>query len=103
MLVLWRSLNISHNRTEQYKKGAEWKWRRLAAEEERAMTSRTFSSYERTLNMLLSFKYLGRVLLSADDDWPAVIRNLTKVREVWQGTLSIMIRERERPRVSGFF
>ena len=62
-----------------YKKGAEKKRRCLEAEEARAVTSRVFSAYGRTLDMIPFFKYLGRVLLAADDDWPAVIRNLTKV------------------------
>ena len=82
MLVPWQSLNGSHNCTSQFNKGAERKRRRLAAEEERAETSRAFSAYGRTFEMVPSFKYPGRVLSAADDDWPAVIRNLTKVRAV---------------------
>ena len=42
------------------------------------MTSRAFSVYSRTLKMVLSFKYLGRVLSAAYDDWPAVIPNPKK-------------------------
>ena len=35
MLVPWRSLNGTHRRTAQYKRGADRKRRRLAVEEER--------------------------------------------------------------------
>ena len=52
----------------------------MAAEEARADTLRVFSAYGRTLEMVLSFKYLGRVILAANDDWPEVIRNLTNAR-----------------------
>ena len=85
------------------KKGAEQKRRRLAAEEVRARTSRAFSAYGRPLEIVLSLKYLGRVILAANDDWSAVIRNLTKARTVWRRMLRIMSREGASPRVSGFF
>ena len=47
-------------------------------EEERADTLRAISAFGSTIDMVVSFKYLGRVLLAADDDWLAVIQNLTK-------------------------
>ena len=53
--------------------------------------------------MVLLFKYLGRVLLAADDNWPAVIRNLEKVWEVCQRMSRILSREGSRPQVSIFF
>ena len=30
-----------------------------------------------------AFKYLGRVLHRTDDDWPAVLRNIRRARQVW--------------------
>ena len=75
----------------------------MAAEEERAVTPRAFSTYGRTLEMIPPFKYLGRVLLTADDDWPVVIRNMTKAWAFWRSMARILIREGESPRVSGFF
>ena len=51
MLVPYRSLNGSHKRTAHCKKGVERKRRCLAAEEERAATSRAFSAYGRTLDI----------------------------------------------------
>ena len=74
IIVPWWSLNIPHNHTAQCKKGLERKQHRLADEEERASTSRAFSAYGRTLDMVPSFKYLVRELLAADNEWPLVIQ-----------------------------
>ena len=68
-----------------------------------AATSREFSAYGHTLEMFPYFRYLGILLLEADDDWPAVIWNLKKSRAVWRRTKRILIREGVRPRLSGFF
>ena len=53
--------------------------------------------------MVLSFKYLGRVLLVSDDDWPSLIQNLKRVRAVWRRMLRILSRKGVRPRVFEFF
>ena len=103
MLVPRRSLNGSHNSTEQYKKGAEWKRRRLAVEEARAVISKAFSAYGRPLEMVLYLKYLGIVPSTADDDWKVVIQTLAKAQKIWRRMSRILIREGERPWVSGFF
>ena len=39
----------------------------MAAEDEREVTTRAFRSYGRTLEMVVSFKYLGWVILATDD------------------------------------
>ena len=52
--------------------------------------------------MVPSFKYLERVLLALDEDWPEVICNLVKARVVWRRMLRILSREGARPQVSGF-
>ena len=62
MLVSLRYLSGMHGRTAQCKKGAEQKQQRLAAEEERAFTSRAVSAYGCPLDMVTSYKYLGRVI-----------------------------------------
>ena len=62
MLVQWTSLNGTHRHTENCNRGAEQKRRRLAAEEERGVTTRTFSAYGRPLEIVTSFKYLGRMI-----------------------------------------
>ena len=58
MLVPWNSLNGTHRRMAQYKRGSELKMHQLAAEEEREVTVRDFSTYGRPLEMVTSFKYL---------------------------------------------
>ena len=55
------------------------------------------------LEMVTSFKYLGRVILKADDGWLEVIRNPARVWEVWRSIKRILSREGARPRVSGSF
>ena len=75
----------------------------MGVEEERAAALRISSAYGRTLEMVPYFKYLGKVLLAADDDCPALIWNLTKEREVWRRMTRILSREGGRPRVSVFF
>ena len=47
-----------------------------------AVTSRVFSTYGCPLKMVLSFKYLGRVISAVEDDWPEVIQKLAKARMV---------------------
>ena len=53
--------------------------------------------------MVTSFKYLGRVLLVVDDDWPMVVRNIVNTRTLWWRIPRILSREGARLRVSGFF
>ena len=103
MLVLWRSLNDMHWCTAQCRKGAERKQRRLSAEEERAVTSRAFILYGRPIEKVTSLQYLRRVILAADNGWPAVVRNLSRVRLVCKRMTIILSREGVDPRVSGFF
>ena len=52
--------------------------------------------------MVPFLKYLGRVLSAADDDWPEVIRKLTKPRAVWRRMSRILSREGVGLQVSGF-
>ena len=103
MLVPRRSLNGSHNITEQYKKGAEWKRWCLAVEEARAVTSKAFSAYVRLLEMVSYLKYLGRVPSAADYDCLEVVKNLVKLQTVSRRMSRITSREGEGPRVSIFF
>ena len=55
------------------------------------------------LEMVTSFQYLVQVILAADDNWPVVIRNLYRSRDVWKRVMRILSREGAAPRVSGFF
>ena len=53
--------------------------------------------------MVTSFKYLGRVIFEADDDWLEVVKNLAQARKVWSRISRILIREVAAPQVSGLF
>ena len=47
------------------------------------MTEMALTTYRKPLPSVSSFKYLGIVLLESHDNWPAVIRNLRRVRQKW--------------------
>ena len=69
----------------------------------RESAERAFRYYGRPLKMVTSFKYLGRVLMAADNNWPAVVVNLWKERKIWAWLARILGREGASPRVSGMF
>ena len=75
----------------------------MEAEDNREVTSWAFSAYGRPIQMVTSFRYLGRVISAADDNWPAVVWNLAKARAVWRRMTRILSREGAETRVSGFF
>ena len=53
--------------------------------------------------MVTSFKYLGRMILATDDNWPTVTRNLDQANTVWRRISHILGREGSTPWVYGFF
>ena len=53
--------------------------------------------------MVNSFKYLGWMISGADDDFPAVVRNLAKARAVCQRLSRILVRGEAALQLSGFF
>ena len=53
--------------------------------------------------MVNSFRYLGWVILEADDNWTAIGKKLSRAREFWRRMTRIFSREGVAPRVSGFF
>ena len=103
MLVTWKDLNGTHRITAQCTQGAERKRQRLAAEEEREVTSRAFRAYGRPLEMVTSFKYLGRLISETDNNWPAGMRNLAWAKTVLNRILRILGRGEVTPRVSRLF
>ena len=103
MLVPWRSLNGTHRRTAQYKRGADRKRRRLAVEEEREVTTRAFSAYGPLLEMVTFFIYLGQVISAADDNWTLVFWNFSQEKALWKRMTRVLSREGAEPQVSGFF
>ena len=42
------------------------------------------TDYSLPLTVVLSFKYLVRVLLAPHEDWPVVIRDLWRARKKWE-------------------
>ena len=50
-----------------------------------------------------TFKYLGRILDRSDDNWLAVLQNVSKVRRVWNRLGELLQREGAEPRVSAVF
>ena len=103
MLVTWKALNGTNRRTEQCNQGAERNRQRLEAEEEREFTERAFSAYGRPLEMVTYFRYLGRVILAADNNWPEVVKKLSRSRDICRRMVRILCREGASLRVSGFF
>ena len=68
-----------------------------------AATERAFHAYGKRMQSVTEFRYLGRILTSTDDDWPAVARNLWKVRVTWGRLARILVREGADPKVSRSF
>ena len=52
---------------------------------------------------VLEFKYLGRVLMESDENWPEVVGNLSKGQQRWVQMLRILGQEGAEPRTSGNF
>ena len=53
--------------------------------------------------MVTSFRYLGRVILVADDNWPEVVRNLSRTRAMWKRMTRILSKKGAELQVFGFF
>ena len=75
----------------------------LVSEEERKVFTRAFSAYVRPLEMVTSFKYLGRFISETEYDYPAVVRNLSRSKKLWIRMSRILSREGADPQVSGLF
>ena len=57
----------------------------------------------RTCGNVTLFRYLGRVMMVGDDDWPEVVVNLQKARNSCGRLSRILSREGAYPKVSGHF
>ena len=98
-----KALNGRHMGTNQCRTGAERKIWRLAAAEGEAATERVFNAYRRRVKLVKEFRYLGRILTSTDDDWPAVVGNIRKARASWGRLARILGREGEDLKVTRSF
>ena len=93
MFVSHKALNGWHLKTEFFQWGEERKRRRLSEEEARAGFEEAITAYGTPIAPVTSLKYIGRVLLAADNDWPVVVRNLRKARQKWAWLTRVLIRE----------
>ena len=75
----------------------------MAEEELRESAERAYKAYGRPIETVTSFKYLERVLTSADDDWTTVVGNLWKKWKSCTRLDRIIGQEGVNPRVSGMF
>ena len=103
MLVPLSALNGMHIATAQCSWGAECKRRQLVEDEFREISERAFQAYGEPLENVTAFRYLGRLMATVDDYWPAVVVNLQKARNSWGQLLRILSREGGNPKVSGIF
>ena len=55
------------------------------------------------MEVVAEFCYLGRLLTSTDDDWPAVAGNIRKARVSWGRLERVLGREGADPKVSRNF
>ena len=67
------------------------------------VTAREFRSYGLPLEIVTSFRYLGQMISVADNNWPVVVRNLSRARAVWRRMARILNRKGAAPRMSGLF
>ena len=69
----------------------------------RESLERAFQAYGGLLETVTSFKYLGMVLTTGDDNWPATAGNLRKARKSWMHMTVILSPEGADQKVSGLF
>ena len=84
-----------------FHKGEERKWRRIAEEEARAGKEMVIAAYGIPLSLVTSFKYLGRFLSAAYNNWPAVVHNLQRSRQKWERLSRVLTREGVDARTMG--
>ena len=71
----------------------ERKQHRLAEEEAWAGAEAEVTANDIPLYPVTSFRYLGRVLLAANDNWPLVFSNLWKTQWKWVQLARVMSRK----------
>ena len=81
--------------------GAEAK--RLAEMDTRENLERVFHVYGQPMEVVLDFRYLGRLLTATDKDWPAVAGNTKKAQRIWGRLAWVLVREGADPKVSRTF
>ena len=95
MFVSHKALNSRHTTTAFCRQVAERKRRRLEEEEARTGAQMAITVYGIPLYPFTSFKYIGKILMAEDNDWPAVFSNLRKARRKWAIMTRVLGREGE--------
>ena len=67
------------------------------------ISERAFQAYCASLENVLAFKYLGRVVTAVYDKWLAVVGNLMKARKSSGRMSRVLGQEGADPKVSGHF
>ena len=62
-----------------------------------------FKAYGELVEVVLEFKYLGRILMATYKDWLAVAGNLKKARQIWGRLARVLSRGGADPKVSRTF
>ena len=93
MLVSHKVLNGQHLTTDFFQQRAERKRRLLVEKESRAGTEAGITAYGIPLAPVTSFKYLGIILLDADDNWPEMVSNLQRACRKWVRLTRVLSRE----------
>ena len=83
MFVPWELMRRRHSETDIFAWVVESKIQWLVEEEARAGKVAKFRAYDKQLEIVSAFKYLGRLLTATNDDWMDVIANLWKARKSW--------------------
>ena len=65
----------------------------------RESVAMSFKDYGRPIEMVISLKYFGQVLTDSDENWPAVVGNLRKARNICDLLAIIIGGEGDSPRV----
>ena len=101
IFVSHKALNGLHMVTAFCQWVEESKRHHLEEKEARAGDETAITVYGITLAMVKSFKFLGRILMVAYNDWPVVVSNLRKARRNWAQLTRLLGRERAYARTLG--
>ena len=103
MFVPHEALNWAHLNSAMLRSGTDRNQRRLVIEETEECIGRVLLAYGTPLMAVYLFRYLGQMLLSSDDDYPAVGWNIRRARGKWGRPEKILGREGVDKRTVGSF
>ena len=78
MFVLWEDLNRKHEAMVMCAKWAEWTIKRIREEEDQENIMVAFQAYGIPLELVNTFKYIGRIFATYHENWPEVDTNIWK-------------------------